>query len=71
MYNDAAREAIYRWRERHEDEWRKYHNRNETERYRKNKCEILAKKKENYEYSRFLNNTNTMKEFSLFCKIDI
>ncbi len=70
MYNDAARDAIYKWREANYGKWQKYHNQQECERYLRNKSEILAKKKQKYLYSCFLNNRSIKKEFELLCSID-
>ncbi len=68
MYNDAAKEAIYKWREAN---YGKYHNQQENERYLRNKSEILSKKKHKYIYVCFLNNRSIKKEFELLCSIEI
>ncbi len=70
MYNDAARDAIYKGREANYGKWQKYHNQQESERYLRNKSEILTKKKQKYLYSCFLNNRSIKKEFELLCSID-
>ncbi len=69
MYDDLKRKAIYKWRENHVEEWRKYHNQVENERYQKNKVQILARKKENYDYVCYLFNKSIKKEFQLLCNI--
>ncbi len=71
MYNDAAKEAIYKWREANYCKWQKYHNQQENERYLRNKSEILSKKKQKYLYICFLNNRSIKKEFQLLCSIEI
>ncbi len=71
MYNDAARDAIYKWREANYGKWQKYHKQQECERYVRNRDEILSKKKQKYQYNCFLNNRSIKKEFQVLCRIDI
>jgi hypothetical protein len=66
MYNDDAKQYIYKWRENHRDEWNSYHNMKEKERYAKHKDTI----KEKYEYRTWLFNTNIKKEFKIFSNIE-
>lgn len=69
MYNENIKKSIYKWRENNKDEWNEYHNVKEKERYEKNKVEILIKKKEIYEYKKFLFNSNLKNELNYFRNI--
>ncbi len=71
MYNENTKKSIYKWRQTHKEQWDEYHNNKQKEYNEKNRDQILAKKKQNYEYKRFLFNNNTRIEFELFRNIDL
>ena len=47
-YNETTKQAIYKWRETHHDEYKKYVAEKVNEHYHRNKTEILAKMKRQY-----------------------
>lgn len=66
VYNEKIKSSIQLWRQNHKDKWDEYHNAKQKEYNTRHRETILAKKKEAYEYKKFLHNTNPKMEWEFF-----
>lgn len=51
-YNETTKQAIYKWRETHREEYNKYISEKVNEHYHRNKTEILLKMKKQYAFKK-------------------
>jgi hypothetical protein len=68
-YTPSVKNAIYKWRKTHKDQYDKYHNEQQKVYNMRHRDAILAKKKEAYAYKIFLNNESYVKECQYFREI--
>jgi hypothetical protein len=69
VYNTKIKTSIDNWRQNNKDKWDEYHNTKQKEYNTRHRETILAKKKESYDYKKFINNTSLKYEWELFCAI--
>jgi hypothetical protein len=62
MYNEMAKASIYKWRELHKEKHAQYHNERQKIYNEKHREAILAKKREMYQFRKFINNSDYDKE---------
>ncbi len=67
VYNTKIKTSIETWRLKNKDKWDEYHNTKQKEYNARNRETILEKKKEAYEYKKFLTNTKPKYEWLLLC----
>jgi hypothetical protein len=70
VYNEKMKMSIDLWRQNHKREWDEYHNAKQKEYNTRHRETILAKKKEMYDFRKFINNANPKYEWKLLCSID-
>jgi hypothetical protein len=68
VYNQKVKAYIDGWRQQNKEKWDLYHNEKQKEYNTRNRETILAKKKEIYEYKKFINNTNHKYEWNMLCQ---
>jgi hypothetical protein len=71
VYNEKIKTSIELWRQNNKQRWNDYHNEKQKEYNTRHRTTILEKKKEAYDYKKFINNTNPKYEWVLFCNISI
>lgn len=69
VYNTKIKTSIDNWRQNNKDKWDEYHNTKQKEYNTRHRETILAKKKEIYDYKKFINNINPKYEWKLLCAI--
>lgn len=66
VYNEKIKSSIELWRQNNKDKWDEYHNAKQKEYNTRHRETILAKKKEDYYYKKFIHNSNPKYEWELF-----
>lgn len=69
VYNTKIKASIDNWRQNNKEKWDEYHNAKQKEYNTRHKEYIALKKKESYDYKKFINNTNPKYEWELFLNI--
>lgn len=71
MYNETVKQHIYKWRVNNIDKYHAYRNNKGKEYYERDKEIILARKRENYEYKKFISNCSIKLEFEYLRNIEL
>lgn len=66
MYNEKTKASIYKWREAHKDKHAQYHNERQKIYNERHRDTILEKKRELYQFRKFINNLDYETECILF-----
>ena len=71
VYNPKIKTSIELWRQNNKEKWDEYHNIKQKEYNLRHRETILAKKKDAYDFKKFINNCNPKYEWKLLCEIEI
>lgn len=68
VYNEKVKTSIILWRQNNKQKWDEYHNEKQKEYNTRNRETILAKKKESYDYKKFITNNSYKYNWELLCQ---